>query len=70
MGYDNARQMYAFCISKQFQFEHCWVILKKKEPKWQYERANQQQKVMLVQVSLHQLHLLLILLVYDKIVNR
>jgi hypothetical protein len=25
---------------------------------------------MLVQVSLHQLHLLLILLVYDKIVNR
>jgi hypothetical protein len=35
--------MYAFCVGKRFQLEHCWVILRK-EPKWQFERASQHQR--------------------------
>ena len=34
--------MYASCVGKRFQLEHCWVILRK-EPKWQFERASQHQ---------------------------
>jgi len=35
--------MYAFCVSKRFQLEHCWVILRK-ELKWQFEHASQHQR--------------------------
>jgi len=35
--------MYASCVDKQFELEHCWVILRK-EPKWQFERASQHQR--------------------------
>jgi len=35
--------MYAFYVGKQFQLEHCWVILRK-EPKWYFERASQHQR--------------------------
>jgi len=35
--------MYASCVGKRFQLEHCWVILRK-EPKWQFERASQHQR--------------------------
>jgi len=35
--------MYASCVGKRFQLEHCWVILRK-EPKWQFERASQNQR--------------------------
>ena len=35
--------MYTSCVGKQFQLEHCCVILRK-EPKWQFERANQHQR--------------------------
>jgi hypothetical protein len=35
--------MYAFCVGKRFQLEHCWVILRK-ELKWQFERASQHQR--------------------------
>jgi hypothetical protein len=35
--------MYDSCVSKQFQLEHCWVILRK-ELKWQFERASQHQR--------------------------
>jgi hypothetical protein len=31
--------MYASCVGKRFQLEHCWVILRK-EPKWQFEHAS------------------------------
>jgi hypothetical protein len=34
--------MYASCVGKRFQLEHCWVILRK-EPKWQFQRASQHQ---------------------------
>ncbi|KAL9365124.1 hypothetical protein Peur_042997 [Populus x canadensis] len=40
---NDARQMYASCVGKRFQLEHCWVILRK-EPKWQFERASQHQR--------------------------
>jgi len=36
--------MYASCVGKRFQLEHCWVILKKKKLKWQFEHASQHQK--------------------------
>ena len=36
---NDARQMYASCVGKRFQLEHCWVILRK-EPKWQFECAS------------------------------
>jgi hypothetical protein len=67
--------MYASCVGKRFRLEHCWVILRKK-PKWQSERASQHQrqtrnkKVMSMQIQLHQFYLLMILLVYEKTVNR
>jgi len=35
--------MYASCVGKWFQLEHCWVILRK-ETKWQFERASQHQR--------------------------
>jgi len=35
--------MYAFCVGKRFQLEHCWVILRK-ELKWQFEHASQHQR--------------------------
>jgi hypothetical protein len=35
--------VYASCVGKRFQLEHCWVILKKKL-KWQFERASQHQR--------------------------
>jgi len=35
--------MYASCVGKRFQLEHCWVILRK-ELKWQFERASQHQR--------------------------
>ena len=35
--------MYISCVGKQFQLEHCWVILRK-ELKWQFERASQHQR--------------------------
>jgi hypothetical protein len=35
--------MYASCVGKRFQLEHCWVILRK-ESKWQFERASQHQR--------------------------
>jgi len=35
--------MYASCVGKRFQLEHCWVILRK-EPKWQFECASQYQR--------------------------
>jgi len=35
--------MYASCVGKWFQLEHCCVILRK-EPKWQFERASQYQR--------------------------
>jgi hypothetical protein len=35
--------MYASCIGKRFQLEHCCVILRKKL-KWQFERASQHQR--------------------------
>jgi hypothetical protein len=35
--------MYASCVGKRFQLEHCWVILKK-EHKWQLERASKHQR--------------------------
>ena len=35
--------MYASCVGKRFQLEHCWVILRK-EPKWKFERASQHQR--------------------------
>ena len=35
--------MYASCVGKRFQLEHCWVILRK-EPKWQFECASQHQR--------------------------
>jgi len=35
--------MYASCVDKRFQLEHCWVILRK-EPKWQFKRASQHQR--------------------------
>jgi hypothetical protein len=34
--------MYASCVGKRFQLEHCWVILRK-ELNWQFERASQHQ---------------------------
>ena len=36
--------MYASCVGKRFQLEHCWVILIK-EPKWQFKRAGQHQRL-------------------------
>jgi hypothetical protein len=35
--------MYASCVGKRFQLEHCWVILRK-EPKWQSEPTSQHQR--------------------------
>jgi hypothetical protein len=35
--------MYASCVGKRFQLEHCWVILRK-EPKWQFECVSQHQR--------------------------
>jgi len=35
--------MYASCVGKRFQLEHCWVIIRK-EPKWQFECASQHQR--------------------------
>jgi hypothetical protein len=35
--------MYASCVGKRFQLEHCWVILRK-EPEWQFKRASQHQR--------------------------
>jgi hypothetical protein len=35
--------MYASCVGKRFQLEHCWVILRE-EPKWQFECASQHQR--------------------------
>jgi len=37
---NDAQKIYAYYIGKRFQFENCWVILKKKNPKWQYECAS------------------------------
>ena len=36
--------MYAFCVGKRFQLEHCWVILRK-ELKWQFECPSQHQRL-------------------------
>jgi len=41
---NDARQIYASCVGKQFQLEYCWVILKK-EPKWQFKCASQHQRL-------------------------